>query len=280
MDRYRVKPDKAISLSKDFDPDEADDFPHKDKEKGEERLVELRQELDSLQNILYAEHKHKVLVVLQAMDTAGKDGTIRSVFDGVNPQGVKVTSFKVPTTWESDHDFLWRVHPNVPGKGELVVFNRSHYEQVLVVRVHKLEPDSEWRAHYRHINEFERMLAETGTTILKFFLHISPDEQKKRLLERLDTPEKKWKFSPADLPERKLWPEYMKAYEDAINQTSTEWAPWYVVPSNHNWYRNLVVASVLVDALKDLKLTYPPPADNLEQYREALKAEPDEPKKQ
>ena len=279
MEKYRVKPGKAISLAKDFDPDEAGDFHHEEKEKGEERLVELRQELDSLQNVLYAEHTHKVLMVVQAMDTAGKDSTIRNVFEGVNPQGVKVTSYKVPTAWENDHDFLWRVHANVPAKGDLVVFNRSHYEQVLVVRVHKLESEVDWRAHYRHINDFERMLADTGTTIVKFFLYISPDEQKKRLLERIDDATKQWKFSPGDLPERKLWPEYMKAYEEAINQTSTDWAPWYVVPSNHNWYRNLVVASVLVDALKDLKLSYPPPADNLEQYRAALEAEPDESKK-
>jgi PPK2 family polyphosphate:nucleotide phosphotransferase len=278
MDRYLIKPGKKIDLAKDYDPDDYGDYKG-EKDKGVAKLADLRQELDQLQNVLYAEHKHKVLVVIQAMDTAGKDGTIRSVFEGVNPQGVKVASFKVPTPLENDHDFLWRVHANVPGKGELVLFNRSHYEQVLVVRVHSIEPESEWRAHYRHINDFERLLADTGTTIVKFFLNISLAEQKQRLLERIDTPEKQWKFSPGDLPERKLWPEYMKAYEEAISETSTEWAPWYVVPSNHNWYRNLVVASVIVDTMKKLKLSYPPVVENLDKYRSELDAEPDEPKK-
>ncbi len=273
MDDYRVKPDDKIDLSKGYDPDDEGRLKG-EKDKGLEKLAELRLELDRLQGLLYGEHKHKLLVVLQAMDTAGKDGTIRSVFEGVNPQGVKVASFKVPTPLEADHDFLWRVHAQVPGRGELVVFNRSHYEQVLVVRVHSIEPESEWRLHYRQINDFEHMLAETGTTILKFFLHINLDEQKKRLLERIDTPEKQWKFSSSDLPERKLWPKYMKAYEEAISQTSTEWAPWYVVPANHNWYRNLVVASVIVDAMKKLNMQYPPAAENLAQYRQELEAEP------
>jgi PPK2 family polyphosphate:nucleotide phosphotransferase len=278
MDRYLVKPGKRIDLAKDYDPDDFGDYKS-EKEKGVAKLADLRQELDQLQNVLYAEHKHKVLVVLQAMDTAGKDGTIRSVFEGVNPQGVEVASFKVPTPLENDHDFLWRVHTQVPGKGELVIFNRSHYEQVLVVRVHSIEPESEWRAHYRHINDFERLLADTGTTIVKFFLNISLAEQKQRLLERIDTPEKQWKFSPSDLPERKLWPEYMRAYEEAISETSTEWAPWYIVPSNHNWYRNLVVASVIVDTIKKLNLKYPPSVENLEKYRSELEAEPDESEK-
>jgi PPK2 family polyphosphate:nucleotide phosphotransferase len=278
MERFRVQPDKKIDL-KDFDPDGYGEYEKGDKDKGEAKLAKLRQELDSLQSTLYAEHKHKVLVVIQAMDTAGKDGTIRSVFEGVNPQGVKVASFKVPTPLESDHDFLWRVHACVPGKGELVVFNRSHYEQVLVVRVHSLEPEAEWRAHYRQINEFERLLSETGTTILKFFLNISLKEQKDRLLERIDDPEKRWKFSPGDLPERKLWPEYMKAYEEAINQTSTEWAPWYVIPSNHNWVRNLAVASVIVDTMKKLDLKYPPAVEDLDKYRAELEADQDDPEK-
>jgi len=273
MELYRVKPGQAINLAKDIDPDDYADWKGK-KDAGERRQLELGQELENLQELLYAEHKHKVLVVLQAMDTAGKDGTIRSVFEGVNPQGVKVASFKVPSLLESDHDYLWRIHSQVPGKGELVIFNRSHYEQVLVVRVHNLEPESEWRQHYRQINEFERMLAETGTTILKFFLHIDLDEQKKRLLERLDTPEKQWKFSPGDLPERKLWPEYMKAYQELLKETSTDWAPWYVVPANHNWYRNLVITGVIVNALKRLKMQFPPAAENLAEYRKQLEAEP------
>jgi PPK2 family polyphosphate:nucleotide phosphotransferase len=278
MERYRVKPQKHIHLAHDFDPDDLGDWKGK-KEQALVRMMELRQELDQLQEVLYAEHKHKILVVLQAMDTAGKDGTIRSVFEGVNPQGVKVASFKVPTPVELDHDFLWRVHQAVPGKGELVVFNRSHYEQVLVVRVHSLEPEDTWRQHYRQINEFERLLSETGTTILKFFLHISLDEQKQRLIERLDTPEKQWKFSPGDLPERKLWPHYMEAFEEMVNETSTDWAPWHVIPANRNWYRNILVADALVDAMKKLNMQYPPAAENLDQYRKQLEAEPDEPKK-
>jgi PPK2 family polyphosphate:nucleotide phosphotransferase len=236
-------------------------------------LADLHLELDQLQEVLYAEHKHKVLIVLQGMDTAGKDGTIRSVFDGVNPQGVNVSSFKVPTAIEMDHDFLWRVHDQVPGKGELVIFNRSHYEQVLVVRVHNLEPESDWRKHYQQINDFERLLTETGTIILKFFLHIDRDEQKNRLLERLDTPEKHWKFNPADLVERNVWPEYIKAYQEAISATSTDYAPWYVIPSNHNWYRNLLISNFVVDELKKLNMQYPPEAENLDQYRKQLEGE-------
>ncbi len=269
MKKYLVDHKKKIDLLKDYDPDEYGGWKGK-KDEGVKRLEKLRRELDQLQELLYAEHKQKILIVLQAMDTAGKDSTIRNVFEGVNPQGVKVASFKVPTPIEADHDFLWRVHPHAPGKGEIAVFNRSHYEQVLVVRVHNLEPEKVWRKHYKQINDFERMLAETGTTILKFFLHIDLDEQKQRLLERIEIPEKQWKFSPGDLPERKLWPEYMKAFEEAINETSKPWAPWYVVPANHNWYRNLVVASVIVDTLKKLDMKYPQAVENVTQYRKEL----------
>ncbi|MEA5078544.1 MAG: polyphosphate kinase 2 family protein [Anaerolineaceae bacterium] len=272
MEDYRVKLNQKLNLTKDFSPDDYGDWKGK-KEKGLVQLAELKGELERLQDILYAEHKHKVLVILQAMDTAGKDGTIRSIFSGVNPQGVRVANFKVPTPIENDHDFLWRVHSQVPAKGELVVFNRSHYEQLLVVRVHKLEPKADWQLHYRQINEFERLLAETGTTIIKFFLNISVDEQKTRLLERIDTPEKQWKFNPGDLAERKLWPDYMKAYEDAISKTSTEYAPWYIVPANHNWYRNLVVAQILAEKLKELKLQYPAAVENLAEYRSQLENE-------
>lgn len=272
MERYRITLNQRLQLEKDFDPNDQGDWMGR-KDKGVAKMAELHQELDGLQEVLYAEHKHKVLVVLQGMDTAGKDGTIRSVFEGVNPQGVNVASFKVPTPIEMDHDYLWRVHAQVPGKGELVLFNRSHYEQVLVVRVHNLEPESEWRKHYQQINDFERLLTETGTTVIKCFLYIDLDEQKKRLMERLDTPEKSWKFNPADLPERKLWPEYMKAYQEAISATSTEYAPWYVVPSNHNWSRNLMVASLVVTELKKLDMHYPPEAENLEEYRKQLEME-------
>jgi PPK2 family polyphosphate:nucleotide phosphotransferase len=272
MEDYRVKPHQKIDLAKDCDPNDYGEWKGK-KAKGVARLTELRAELDALQQVLYAEHQHKVLVLIQAMDTAGKDGTIRAVFDGVNPQGVHVASFKVPTQIEADHDFLWRVHAQVPAKGELVVFNRSQYEQVLVVRVHNLEPEKEWRKHYQQINDFEKLLTDTGTTVLKFFLNIDLDEQKQRLLERIDTPEKQWKFSPGDLPERKLWWQYMEAYQEAISQTSTEYAPWYIVPANHNWYRNLVVAEVIVEALKKLDMHYPQAAENLDQYKKELNEE-------
>lgn len=262
MDKYRIKPGKQIKLS-DFDPEDKSQFSGGKKD-AEPMLAELVHKLDGLQELLYAEHKHKLLIVLQALDSGGKDGTIRAVFDGINPQGVHVVSFKVPTPEELDHDFLWRVHTQVPGKGEIVLFNRSHYEDVLVTRVHKLTPEDVWQQRYNAINNFEQMLSQEGTTILKFFLHITKDEQKKRLQERLDDPQKRWKFNPADLKERALWSDYTTAYQDAISATSTEWAPWYVIPANHNWYRNLAVASVIVQALEELKLKYPEPAGDLD----------------
>jgi PPK2 family polyphosphate:nucleotide phosphotransferase len=260
--RYIVKPGTKVKLA-DRDPRETGAFSG-DKEAGAARLLELNARLESLQELLYAEHRHKVLVVLQAMDTGGKDGTIRRVFDRVNPQGVRVASFKAPTPIELDHDYLWRVHREVPGKGEIVVFNRSHYEDVLVVRVHNLVPPEAWKRRYAQINEFERLLAEEGTTILKFFLHIDRDEQKERLQERLDEPEKRWKFNAGDLEERALWDDYMKAYEEALERTSTDWAPWRIVPANRNWYRNLVVAEAIVAALEKLDMRYPEPPEGLE----------------
>ncbi len=271
MEDYLVKPGHEIKL-KDFDPDDYGNWKGK-KDQGREELIALRQQLDNLQNVLYAEHKHKILVIFQAMDTAGKDSTIRNVFEGINPEGVRVVSFKVPSAIEADHDYLWRVHSQMPGKGELVIFNRSHYEDVLVVRVHKLVPEKVWKRRYAQINAFEQMAVDEGTTILKFFLNISKVEQKERLLERVEIAEKNWKFNPGDLDERKLWPDYMDAYEDAMNQTSTEWAQWHVIPANHNWYRNLVVAATIVKTLKDLKMNYPEPATDLEKYRKRLEQE-------
>jgi PPK2 family polyphosphate:nucleotide phosphotransferase len=203
------------------------------------------------------------LVVLQALDAGGKDGTIRSTLSGINPQGVHIASFKVPTEQERDHDYLWRIHQLVPGKGELVVFNRSHYEDVLVVRVHNLVTKDMWSQRYAQINHFEQMLAEEGATLLKFYLNVSKDEQKQRLQERLDDPSKNWKFNPGDLKERALWDDYINAYEDVLNNTSTSWAPWYVIPANHNWYRNLCVTSILVKTLEDLKMNYPAPTVDL-----------------
>lgn len=262
MKSYRVKPGSRVSLD-EWKPDDRSAFDG-DKEAGEAKQQALSERLESLQELLYAEHKHKVLIVLQAMDTGGKDGTIRHVFEGVNPQGVKVTAFKAPTSEELDHDYLWRVHQHVPGKGELVIFNRSHYEDVLIVRVHNLVPDEVWKRRYAQINDFERMLSEEGTTILKFYLHIDREEQKRRLQARLDDPEKHWKFNQEDLLERKLWPKYTRAYEDVLSKTSTEWAPWTIVPANHKWYRNLVVATLIVEALENLHMRYPAPQQGLE----------------
>jgi PPK2 family polyphosphate:nucleotide phosphotransferase len=263
MDRYRVSPGKGVKLD-ECDPRDISEFTEGKKAAAEE-LVKLNRELEALQELLFAEHNHKVLIVLQAMDTGGKDGTVRHVFEGVNPTGVRVASFKVPTALELDHDYLWRVHQQVPGKGELVIFNRSHYEDVLIVRVHQLVPPKIWKKRFDQINQFERMLAEEGTTILKFYLNISEKEQKERLQARLDDPTKHWKFNVGDLGERKLWGEYIQAYEDVLGKTSTSWAPWYIVPSDRKWYRNLVIASVIVDTLKELKMEYPQPKEDLSQ---------------
>jgi PPK2 family polyphosphate:nucleotide phosphotransferase len=261
LEQYRVEPSTSIDL-RAWDADDRSVFEG-DKGDGKEYLETLTRELEALQELLYAEHKHKVLVVLQGMDTSGKDGVIRHVFDGVNPQGVRVASFKKPTNEELAHDYLWRVHRHTPGKGQIVIFNRSHYEDVLVVRVHGLVPEATWSKRFAQINDFERLLAEEGTTIVKFFLHISLDEQKERLQARLDNPNKRWKFNPADLKERKLWPDYLEAYEAVLSKTSTEWAPWYIVPSNRKWYRNLVVGKVLVELLKGFEMQYPQPEQEL-----------------
>jgi PPK2 family polyphosphate:nucleotide phosphotransferase len=262
MKQYLVKPETNVKLSK-HDSSDTGDFKG-GKEKGLAELEKLNNKLEALQELLYAEHKHKVLIVLQAMDTGGKDGAIRRVFDGVNPAGVRVASFKAPTPEELDHDYLWRIHKQVPGKGEMVIFNRSHYEDVLVVRVHNYVPSEVWKKRFDQINEFERALAESGTTILKFYLHIDKDEQKERLQARLDDPTKRWKFRLGDLEERKLWDDYMEAFEDVLSKTSTEYAPWYIVPANRKWYRDLVISSILVETLEDLKMKYPESEENLD----------------
>jgi len=261
MNRYRVKPGTRVDLS-EHDPRDKSAFDG-GKTKGKEATLDLNHHLEDLQELLYAEHKHKVLVVLQGLDASGKDSVIRHVFDGVNPQGVRVANFRVPTQRELDHDYLWRIHQQTPGRGEIVLFNRSHYEDVLVVRVHELVPPVVWKKRFAHIRAFERMLFEEGTTILKFFLHISPEEQKERFQDRLDTPHKHWKFRRGDLDERKLWPAYTQAYEDVLSKTSTRWAPWYIVPSDREWYRNLVVATILVETLNGLKMDYPEPEEDL-----------------
>ena len=253
----RVPPNSRVDLSL-LDPA---DLRGWDKQRAETATAELREHLEGLQDRLWAEAKHPVLIVLQGIDASGKDGAIRRVMTAFNPQGCYVTSFKVPTTEEAAHDFLWRIHKKVPGKGEIGVFNRSHYEEVLVVRVRELVPKSVWSGRYKLIRDFERMLVDTGSVIVKFFLFIDRDEQRERLQERYDNPKKRWKFSMGDIAERALWDEYMKAYEDALSETSTADAPWYVIPSNRNWFRDLAIASILADTIDELGPAYPKPPD-------------------
>ncbi|HWB20018.1 MAG TPA: polyphosphate kinase 2 family protein [Phycisphaerales bacterium] len=255
----RVDPGQAVDL-RAIDPDAT---PSAKKEDADKLLAEHVLEMDRLQYLLYAENKHALLIVLQGMDAAGKDGTIRHVMSGMNPQGVKVTSFKTPSAEEQDHDFLWRIHKAVPCKGEVGVFNRSHYEDVVVVRVHDLAPKDVWKARYEQINAFEKMLTDCGVTILKFFLHISKDEQLERLKARVTDPTRNWKLSPTDFAERKRWDDYTNAYEDALEKCSTSWAPWHIVPANKKWYRNLVISQVIVDTLRGFDMRYPPAACDL-----------------
>jgi PPK2 family polyphosphate:nucleotide phosphotransferase len=258
--QFRVKPGHKLRLNK-LDPSYTGKEGSEDKAK-EEAQHHLR-ELARQQALLYAEHKHSVLIVLQAMDAGGKDGTIRHVFSGVNPQGVDVASFKQPTPLEAAHDFLWRVHPHAPRAGEIMIFNRSHYEDVLVTRVHKLIDKATCVRRYEHIRDFEALLAQSGTTILKFFLHISKEEQLARFAQRLDDPARNWKISESDYSERELWDSYIDAFEDAIRATSTDDAPWYVIPSNHKWFRNLAVSQMIANTMADLGLAFPAPSVNL-----------------
>ena len=261
---YLVKPDSKFKL-KHIKTDDTGPFDSRDKAEAE--AAKNTQRLQMLQNVLYAQAEHSVLVVLQAMDAGGKDGTIDHIFSGVNPQGCQVHSFKVPTALEKAHDFLWRIHAATPPKGMIGIFNRSHYESVLVERVHNLAPKSVWKKRYDHINNFEALLADEGTTIVKFYLHISKEEQAKRMQARLDDKEKNWKFSPADLTERKYWDEYMDAFEDALTKCSTKDAPWYVVPADHKWFRNWVISDILVKTLRDMDLKYPKPIEDIEKYK-------------
>lgn len=235
-----------------------------DRETAETEFKALRDELIELQTRLYAESRRKLLVIFQAMDAGGKDGTIRNVFRGVNPQGVRVHSFKVPSQTELAHDFLWRIHQVVPETGMIGVFNRSQYEDVLVVRVHHIVPESVWRPRYDHINHFEQLLTDTGTTILKFYLHISYQEQQKRFQERLDDPQKHWKFSAEDLEKRKYWDDYMRAYEEMLLRCTTPYAPWYVIPADQKWYRDLAIMRVLVQTLHHMNPQYPTNPANLD----------------
>ena len=255
LEKYLVRPGQTFKLA-DRDTDDKSLFDGTKDEHGP-FMRQLREDLKIQQNHLYAENKHRLLVVIQAMDTGGKDGTVKSVFSDVDPQGIHVEPFKKPSEEELARDFLWRVHAKVPRNGQIVVFNRSHYEDVLAVRVKNLFPESVWQPRYQHIIDFERMLAEEGTTIIKIFLHISKDEQKRRLQSRLNNVVKHWKFNPDDLKDRVRWDDFQEVYEDLIARTSTDYAPWYVVPADRKWYRNMVVARIIVDTLKDLDMKFP-----------------------
>jgi PPK2 family polyphosphate:nucleotide phosphotransferase len=242
-----------IRLSK-IDPDDTGDI---DKDEAWARFTELREKISLLQEKLFAEHQRSLLILFQALDTGGKDSALKALCFGLNPAGLEIARFKQPTPAELDHDFLWRAHKVTPDKGMIGIWNRSHYEDVLVVRVHKLVPKKVWKVRYDQINSFEKILTENGTTIVKFMLHISKDEQKERLQARLDTPKKRWKFSIADLKERALWDDYQEAYEDAINRCATGCAPWYVVPANHKWARDLAIVEIVLRVLKKMKPRYP-----------------------
>ena len=261
---YRVRPGEPITLA-DIDPNTSEHY--KKKKDVEKQLEKQRDRLINLQERLYAENQRSLLIVLQAMDTGGKDGTIKHVFQGINPQGCRVWSFKKPSDEELSHDFLWRYHLRTPQRGMISIFNRSHYEDVLIVRVKQMVPEKVWRERYHTINQFEQMLSFNNVHIIKFFLHISENEQKRRLESRLEDPDKQWKFSSNDLKERQFWDDYQKAYEEAINNCSAAYAPWYVVPANNKWYRNLVIARTIADTLEAMNPQFPAAEAGLEKIR-------------
>src|SRR5216683_6210620 len=267
--KLAVEPGAKVRLSK-IDASFTD--KHESHEKAAPELQKQVERLDKLQELLYADGNKSLLVVLQALDAAGKDGVIRHVFSGMNPQGTFVFGFKQPSKIEASRDFLWRAHLRAPGKGEVMIFNRSYYEDVLVVRVHKLVPHSVWSKRYDLINDFERMLAQNGTRILKFYLHISPEEQLERFKQRLDDPSRNWKISDSDYSERELWPKYMEAYEDALERTSTKRAPWYVIPANHKWFRNLAISQIVADTMDEMGLKLPSPHVDLAAIRRKFHA--------
>ncbi len=261
---YPVPLGAQVDLS-GYDPDDTGPFQGKSEVN---RQIEANLEhMAELQELMFAEGKHALLIVLQAMDGGGKDSTILHVMRGFNPQGCHVASFGVPTKEELAHDFLWRIHVHAPQRGFVSIFNRSHYEDVLIVRVNELVPASVWQARYEHINAFERLLADSGVTIRKFFLYISKDEQKRRLEQRLQRKDKNWKFNPEDLKTRARWDDYMRAFEDAIYKCNQPWAPWYIVPANCKWYRNLFISSVLVEAMEQMDMHYPPAAEGLQDIK-------------
>ncbi len=265
---FIVKPGNSISLrgvGDDCNPEHTPEFTGAYRKKGETKkpLKKLHKKMLKLQELLYAESQHALLIILQGMDTCGKDGTIRKVMSGINVQGCDVVNFKVPTVDEVSRDFLWRAHKAVPQRGKIGIFNRSHYEDVLVVRVHDLVPESVWQQRYQQINDFEKMLVENGTVVLKFFLHISKDEQKERLESRLNDPSKHWKITEADIRERAYWDDYMQAYETVLQKCSTDWAPWYIIPANKKWYRNLVITERIVETLENLDMKFPEPNSDI-----------------
>jgi PPK2 family polyphosphate:nucleotide phosphotransferase len=263
--RYRVEPDERFSLA-DHDPADTDGLAGPDEVAGE--YDDVRERIAGLQERLYAEEERSLLVVLQGIDAAGKDGAVKHVLRGTNPSGVRVYSFKEPSSEELAHDFLWRYHQATPGNGMIHVFNRSHYEDVLVVRVKDLAPEELWRSRFDSINDFERMLVREGTTILKILLHISKDEQLEKFRERLERQDKYWKWSSNDIKERERWDDYQQAYEQAVSATSTSWAPWYVVPADHRWYRNYVIARVLAGTLQAMGPRFPEPPEGVKRFAE------------
>jgi len=267
--QFRIAPASRVKLS-EVDADFTD--PRLDKASALEEIADYTQRLTALQYLLYAEGRRSLLICLQAMDAGGKDGTVRHVLGAMNPQGCRVYGFKVPTPEEAGHDFLWRIHRTTPARGEVAIFNRSHYEDVLVTRVHGLVAKKEWQARYAHINHFERLLADSGTLILKFYLHISPQEQLERFRRRLEDPARQWKISEADYRERPHWDAYQAAFEDVFHRCSTEHAPWFVIPANHKWFRNLAVSRILVETLESMDLALPQPAVDLEAIRRAYHA--------
>ena len=286
-DYFIVLPDRKVRL-KDYDPKYTGKFKHKDD--AAQKLTEDVESLSALQDVLYAQDQQALLIIFQAMDAAGKDSAIKHVMSGVNPQGCQVVSFKTPSAEELDHDYLWRCMKNTPERGRIGIFNRSYYEEVLVVRVHpeflrtqKIPPDLTgkklWQRRFDQINEYERYLTENGMRIIKFFLHVSFDEQRKRFLERIEKPEKNWKFSAADVRERSHWKEYMNAYEEMFQHTSTPWAPWYIIPADRKWFTRIVVADIIVETLRSMNLHYPKPdAEHLAGLEESRRALLDEDK--
>lgn len=271
---FLVEPGHPLRLSQ---RDPAFKGHHESAESAANELRETLGRLSQLQTTLFAQHKHGVLIVLQGLDAAGKDGTVRHVFGAFNPMGASVAAFKTPTPVELEHDFLWRIHPHTPGKGQVAIFNRSHYEDVLVTRVHKQIDHHTWKERYAIIRHFEDELVSNGTTIVKFFLHISPEEQLARFQQRLDDPGRNWKISEADYAERQFWDAYMAAYEDALAETTQRHAPWYVIPSNHKWFRNLAVSQIVAETVDELHLAFPEPSVDLEdirrRYHQAVEAE-------